>query len=233
MRNLFVEYDDIMIGKRTGFSNTYFRKGSSRNMEHALRVMRYAFDRYLRWNPTVLKRRLNKKIMVKMHLQVLMQYINYPIEYDKDKDYYYLVSLLYYRHRLDNRSITIHTYEKLLDGSITKYPKDYFMGTEGLIKAGFCLQYMIEHYIMSPGLDINTLYYIFASEEGYKALKKYRLLSISRDAFETPVDFLHFVLPTDQKNSLLLHYYKYKYKTEMLNNTGIKIKPKTNYKLDI
>ena len=169
MRELYMEYDNIMIKKRKGFSNAYFNKKSSRCMEYALRVIKYAFNKYLRWTPEALERKLNKEIMVKMHLQPLMQYIDYPIEYDKNTDYYYLVSLLYKGHTLDSRARTIHTYESVLNGKIVKYPKDYFMGSDGLVRAAFCLQYMIEHFVTFH--NANELYYFFASNEGYDALK--------------------------------------------------------------
>lgn len=228
-RALFVEYDDILIGKRNGFSDTFFSIDKELDMKHALLVIRYAFETYLKLPPEVLEKKVDKVLMEEMHLLPLMKFIQYPVEYDKEKDYYYLISLLYPARKMNIFDKTIHTYESILANTSVKFPKDYFSGRDGHIRAAFCLQYMINHYVAFHSL--NDLYHIFASEACYKYLRKYKLMNICRDYFPSPVDYLHFSLPPSQKNSFLYHYYKFKFTKEMLTDTGRKKQTIMDYKL--
>lgn len=229
MNELYREYDEVMIGKRDGFSTKYFGKDNAKNSENAIKVFQYAFKRYLRWSPEALEERIDKELLVKLRLYPLLKFIPFPIEYDKDKDFFYLVTLVYNHHNLSFRDKTIHTYEMILDGTTSKYPKDYFTGSDGLVKAGICFQYLINHNIIFE--SVNDLYSIFSSDTGYEYLKKYKLLNACREAFDTPVDFLHFALPQENKNEFLFRYYKFKFIKEMLNEKGRKRRTTADYKL--
>lgn len=66
-----------MIGKRKGFSDTFFGKESIASANNALQVMRYAFTRYLRWSPDAIREKMTKELMEKLHLLELMKYIDY------------------------------------------------------------------------------------------------------------------------------------------------------------
>lgn len=228
-RELYAEYDAIMIGKRKGFSDIYLRRENATSMKYALAIMRYAFEKYLQWGPDVVKAQINKEIMELMHLDLLMKYIQYPVEYDKTKDYFYLALLMYGGVNEAIRNRTIHIYEKIIAGELSKYPKDYFVGNDGIVRAGICLQYMITNYVSYK--NMNDLYHIFSTEEGYKLLSKYKLLHICRETFDTPVDFLHFVLPAKLKNPFYLNYYRYKFMKEMINPNGRKRREMVDYKL--
>lgn len=226
---LFIEYDDLMIGKRKEFSDTYFSRDKIQNMEHALLVMRYAFDTYLGWSPEALSHLINKQLLEELSLYPLMKHIRYPIEYDKEKDYYYLVTLIYQRHTLGLFAKTIHSYEAILSNNKVKYPKDYFVGRDGLLRSAFCLQYMITHYVQYRTL--NDLYSIFSTEEAYQYLRKYKLYNVCRDYFDTPVDYLHYSLSPYQRSSFFYHYYKFKYMKEMRTDSGRKRQTTKDYKL--
>ena len=228
---LAMEYDDSIIGKRTNFSDEYFGKDKVTNSENAIDVIRYAFTTYLRWSPDAIDAHMTKKLMEDLHLQPLMKYINYPIGYDKNKDYCYLVSLVFRGYNLNVRERTIHVYENILNGSQMKYQKDYFSGTEGAVRAGICLQYMINHYIIFS--DLNELYYIFGSNDGFDAIKKYKLMSPCMEIFESPLDFLVFILPKEQRIPLYHNYYKFKYLTKMRNEKGRRQHTDCDYKLEV
>lgn len=227
MNQLYTEYDEIMIGKRENFSGRFFSKENTKSMENAVRILRYSFSKYLRWPPEVLSKRIDRALLEKLHLYQLMKFIQFPVEYDREKDLFYLVTLAYDKYGLKDRDKTIHTYEKVLDGSSCKYPKDYFTGSDGVARAGICLQYMINHFIIFR--SINELYGIFATDEGYSYLQKYKLINVCKEVFDTPVDFLHFALPPQQKNQLYFHYYKFKYYREMVNENGRKCRSTHDY----
>lgn len=229
MNQLFKEYDEILIGKRDVFSQRFFGKENSQSKDNAIQVLRYAFTNYLRWPPEMIEAHIGPELLDKLRLTAVVKYIPFPIEYDRDKDYYYFVTLAFNRHHLSYRDKTIHTYERVLSNAATKYPKDYFTGSAGIVRAGICLQYLISHFVMFS--SINELYQIFASEEGYVKLHDYKLLNACRDTFDTPVDFLHFILPEEQRNQLYFHFYKFKYLKEMVNENGRKRRSETNYVL--
>lgn len=230
INELLVEYDDVMIRKRAAFSDAFFPKESVVAANNALRVMRYSFTRYLRWSQDAVREKMTTALMEKLHLLELMKYIDYPVEYDKCKDYFYLVSLVFKSAKLTLRDKTVHTYERVLSGEQVKYPKDYFLGSDGYVKAGICLQYMINHYVAFS--SFNELYSIFSTEEGYEYLQKYKLINAYKEIFDTPVDFLHFALPKHQKNTFYLNYYRFKFLREMLNENGRKQKSLKNYRLE-
>ena len=87
MNELLVEYDDIIIGKRDNFSEMYFNKENRQNSKNALTVIRYSITKYLRWSKEAVSERMTPELMEKLHLQDLMKYVNFPIEYSREKDY--------------------------------------------------------------------------------------------------------------------------------------------------
>lgn len=92
--------------------------------------------------------------------------------------------------------------------SIYKFPKNYMAGSIGMMRACICLQYMITTFFSFH--SIAEMYDFFADEEkAVAALKKYRLLSVYKDMFDSTLEFLHTVLPDNQKNELLYSYYKF------------------------
>ena len=92
---LLREYEDVVIGKRLRFSDVYFNDNKEYNRKNALIVMRYAFDRYLRWPPSVISQRMTMELMEKLHLKELLKYVEYPVEFDKETSFFYLVSIIY------------------------------------------------------------------------------------------------------------------------------------------
>lgn len=233
MTQLYQEYDDIVIGKRPAFSDRFFSgEGNPKtNMENAIFVIRYALTKYLRWNADAMAANLNKEVMTRMHLQPLMKYVEYPLEYDKENDWFYLVSLIFKDKRIGLRQKTIHTYECVLSGELAKYPRDYFVGSDGVVKAAICLQYLLNEKTSYE--TINDLYYAFASDEGYELLRDNKLLNACKEIFETPVEFLHFSLPPDMRDEFLRQYYSFKYVREMLNEKGRKRKSAAEYRLEV
>lgn len=231
MQGLYREYDDIMIGKKKNFSDRFFQRGAETNEKMALAVMKYAFVVYMKMKPDALVELLDRRLMDEMHLTGLMKYIPFPPEYDKKRDFYYIISLISRGHVLTNRDRVIHVYERVLNGELPKYPKDYFSGSGGMINAGICLDYMINHFVMYE--DINHLYFLFASKKGFAFLKQYKLLKVCRALFDTPVDYLHFILPQDVKNEFFLRYYRFNYLLEVTPEMLRTKRPDKDYRLEV
>ena len=211
-RELCIEYDEMVIGKRTKFSQKYFSSNVAERELYALTVIRYAFDKYLRWPRRTLSDNLTADLIEKLHLKNLVAMIKFPIEYSRDRDWFYIVSAVYDDMKIGRRNRTVHLYEQILSGKINKFPKEYFLGTDGIVRACFCLQYALnsEYAYMSA----EELYRLTLTSEFWKFLDNYRLAGICRDMFDDPIDFLHTSLPGNGKNEFLMKYAKYVYYQE-------------------
>ena len=93
--------------------------------------------------------------------------------------------------------------------AIYKFPKNYMSGAIGVLRAGICLQYMISNFMAFH--SIAEIYEFFADEErAIWTLKKYKLYTVYRELFESPLEYLHTALPEDKKDYLLYNYYSFK-----------------------
>lgn len=213
---LYYEYEQILIGNKTGFSPYYFKYGDNLSANYVYEIMKFAFEVYLKQSPEDIRDHFNKEISELMKLEPLMKYIDFPEELDKGSDYFYIAALLYPQQiKFNEKELILRTFNRVLNGSLKKFPKEYFAGTRGSMRAGICLQYMLnQHYTFE---NTQALYKFFAGPNGLKALKEYRLNSICNEMFDTPIDYLHDSLPTAQKDEWWYHYYKFiEYDKKML-----------------
>lgn len=202
------EYENILLGKKKGFSTTYFELSPEQNEKTALMIFHHAINCYLRWTPKQVEECLNAEIICRMKLTSLMKYIRFPAESDRTKDLYILYEKLYpSRHKTGLKNPTLSVYKRVLSGERSKFPKGYFDGIEGMYRSMICFQYMIT--LLKPFDDVESMYKFFASNKGSAALKKYKLNIVNNLFYETPVDYLHTALPPEHKNTFLLNMYKY------------------------
>ncbi len=207
---LLIEYDDIMAGNKKGFSSDHFGKKTSQNCcMNARVVIRYAFDTYLFWDRKTLYDRLDLNLMNLLHLRQPLNYIDFPIEYNKDEDFFYLISLLYDPKSLGIRLRTLHLYEKILAGKIQKFPKEYFTGAIGKLRACICLQYAVNLHF--PYMSPARLYAEACKKTWISFLVKMKLDPICSVLFADPVEFLHASLPTKEKDEFAYHYFRFRY----------------------
>lgn len=214
---LYVEYDNMYIGNngKKNYSKRLFGPNVSKEKksENAKSIVVYALKTYLGWRPNVLAARLDDAIVDKLKLRRLLDHIKMPIECDakvngniKTKDYFYLVSLVSDGGRIGARRRTLHLYEQILSGEVTKFPKEYFFGTAGVLRSCFCLQYQInEHYAY---LDSKELYLMAATTKEWASfIEESRLKIVQRDLYgSNPVEFLHTALPNEYKDDFIYHY---------------------------
>lgn len=202
------EYNEVLIGRKNMVPTYFFGQTEAEGETVALRICKYAFDKYLGWSPQKLRDELTYDIIEKLKLKSVIKYISFPPEFDKKKDMFYIVWKLYPQTTdISLRERVLRLYRQILDGEIAKFPKVYFCGNEGRIKACICLDYMIREYI--PFNTIDELYELFASPRINSIFHKYRLSSLCKSLFLNPVDYLHTMLPDSQKNYFLFYYYSF------------------------
>ena len=208
LRSAIAEYEDMLIGNRKAMSTYYFSYNSNGNMKLALQIMNHAFDTYLHWSPEQLRDCLTMEVMERLKLQPLLRYVIFPVELDSTKDLFYIAWQLYPGTvHFSEKDLILRVYKNLLSKQIQKYPKEFFDGRYGSIRAQVCLRYMIEQYL--PFNTIDDLYDYFASIKCNKVLRQNRLLDACRDLYDSPVEYLHKSLPKEQQNQFLYRYYDF------------------------
>lgn len=217
---LLNEYEEILLGTRKVFSDDFFGLKKPFSENNALAVIQYAFERYLKWPPNVIARRLDRDMMERLHLMTVVKYVKFPPEYSKERDFFYLVALVYPNYRVSLRKRIVHVYTSLLAGKIMKFPKDYMVGDDGYVRACICLQYLMTEILCTEIGSSNDAYAMFATPYGLNILKKYKLMTPCDELFETPVDFVHMALPDDEQDEFLHDYYKFLYMTTVCDEDG-------------
>ena len=218
--SIFQEYDQVLLGNKESKLNKYFFN-SEYNEKTAIEIFRYALTYYLGWSADDIYYHLTYDVIKLMKLENLYKYIVFPCELNKEKDFYYIAILLFpKKYKLSRKELTTQLYKKILSGEFNKFPKGYMTGQLGMIRACFCLQYLISHNLYYN--NIEELYETFFSPEGNKILKKYKLTTVCNDLFGHPLDFLHTALPNEYKNEYLYHYYRYIISEKQLNRQKLK-----------
>ena len=206
--SLMFEYELILLGKKNSFSPYFFNYNAEFNEKMALQVFKYAIEGFLKWTPKEAELYLNENIINLMKLDSIVRFIRFPAELDPNKDFFYIVHLLYPNVvKFNSRELILKTYKDVLSGKLYKFPKEYLSGSMGVTRACICFQYMVSQFL--PFNNIEEMYKFFSTTNGVKALKKYRLYAICTDIFDYPIDFLHESLSNKQKNEFFYHYYKF------------------------
>lgn len=207
-QELILEYENCLLGKTVTIPKYYFSYAQESNARIALSIMQYAFENYLRWDPFTLRDQLNMRIMQKLKLKLLIKYIPFPPELNPKTDLFYIVWKIYPKTiHFSETDLILKIYTQVLSGELQRFPKEFFTGIYGMVRARVCLQYLIEQYMTVN--DIEELYRIFASKQGTTLLKKYKLFSVCESSFDNPVEFLHYSLPQQQKDDFLDSFYQF------------------------
>lgn len=210
IQHLQNEYDRIYMGKIKKYSTEYFEFSPAVNENLALSVFKYAIERYLKWTPMQAYSMFNYALAKKMKLHPLILHIIFPAELSPTKDLWYIIHKIYPAViKLDERTLITDMYSRILSGELRKFPNDYFFDIKGSIRAGVCLQYILEHYILYNSIE--EMYYSFSCTNKIRlVLSKYKLGNVYTLFFDTPLDYLHYSLPDSQRSDFLYQYYKFK-----------------------
>lgn len=208
-RGLIQNYEMVLLGNEKNISSHFFRYQDEYNEKMALQVFKHTIEYYLRWTPEKTAESLNYNVIELMKLDGILKYLRFPPEVDIKKDFFYIAHMLYpYKIKFNQKKLMLEVYKKVLRRELIKFPKEFMTGSIGVVRACVCFQYMMEQYLHFSSIE--SAYRFFYSPNGAKALRKYRLFSVCRDMFESPVEFLHKSLPDGQKDEFLYNYYSFK-----------------------
>lgn len=208
-RSLILEYDELLIGNRRTMNPEFFVYGEYTNELMALEIMKYAFKTYLRWDEYEIRDRLDINLLRRLKLTGLLRLVRFPPELNPQKDLFYIAWRIFpntVNYSYEERVYRV--YKDTLDGTISKFPKEYFSGADGRKRAILCFRYMLEH--IEPFNSIADMYRHFGSNAGVQTLKRSKLFVVGADLFGQPVDYLHYSLPAQQKNKLMYGEQKFK-----------------------
>lgn len=209
-RDALYEYENILLGKKTSFSNYFFQQDAEKNEQKALYIIKFALRYYLKWTPQQVCQYLDWKVINCMKLESLMKYIQFPPEMSVRDDIFIVKGKLYPKLvPLNQKEITLKVYKRVLEKDLYKFPKEYLSGdTIGRFRATVCFQYMLTQ--IPPFKDTAEMYKFFASSKGPKLLKKFRLNVACVSMFDHPIDFLHESLPERERDEFWYKFYKFK-----------------------
>ena len=175
MESLFIEYDDVLIGRlpEVDLNNFYGSEASEANEKIALSLIRYCLEDILCWDQETCVIKFDEYIIREMKLKKIITYIDYPSEVPTGNPRY-ILSLLYPKRVFINQQLLCEeTYRNVIESDGKQFPRDYFAGGIGFERFCFCLKYLIENY--RPFSSVEEMYTFFASPEGRKFLSYYRL----------------------------------------------------------
>jgi hypothetical protein len=208
-QDIFYEYERVLLGKRKNYSSEIFAGNSAAGKEEiALRFFRCIFEKYFGWTPEEAYHNLNKNIMEKMKLLPLIRFIKFPPEFDPMNDCFYIVAKAYpNKFKIDEVKQTKIVYNRVLNGEVSRFPKFFFEGRGGYMRALFCLQYAIREFTAFKTAEEMYKYFAFY---GTDFLKKYKLWEAYKMNFtELPIKYLNECMNVYSKYEYSLLYAKY------------------------
>lgn len=208
--NLLFEYTQILSKQKAKFGQNYFNRQEQVNENMAYDVFRMAIEVFLHWTPEQALARLDKQIIEKMRLDLVMRYMKLPFECEFNDDYTWILHKLYPdKIRYDQQEHVIRIYHQILNGNKYKWPKWYFSDADGHERAYICLRYMISHnmHYDTPA----ELYEQFITGNGQQLMTKLGLKTVAKDEFEDPITFVYQAMFQDDDDEFTYHFYKVKY----------------------
>lgn len=201
------EVQEILLNKRQHYSASFLdRDTGDVNIYEALR---YLFEAFLEWTPVQVRDCLTADIIRLLKMEPLINRVPCPPELDRNRDYEYVAWYLYPETRnCTKKDLAIKVYHRLNNGEISRFPKGYFDGTvQAWFRARCAFQCMLIEY-MPPFSSLEAMYAYFASPKGREAIREYKLLVPLRELYESPLDYLHDSLSSQQKSEELYEKYK-------------------------
>lgn len=198
------EYDEVLMGKRKTYSAACMNKSQGPNI--CAEMLRYIFPYYLKWTPEQVRDCLTHAVIKAMKLEPLINRIPSPPEINRDKELYFVAWYLYPKTcNVSKSELIIKVYMDVIEGRISKFPKSYFDGNDGYVRARLLLLIMIREFLSFESVE--QMYAFFSSDEGRRAINKYKLTVPLRELYSSPLDYLHDSLAEGQKDDRLYRKY--------------------------
>ncbi len=204
---IILEYEYILLGKKDNFSMFFFTGDPCQKEAMSLVVLKYAFNDLLGWDFETLRDNVTADLLRRLKVDTLVKFVSFPPELDRRKDLFYLAYKLHPERKYPRRELLLRAYTNVMEGKAMKFPKDFFLGGDGILAACVALQYVLDK---EKPLATNEELYRFFTEPGLTTfLRKHRLMTACQTLFDDPLEYLDCTLSPQQKDPLLLNYYRF------------------------
>lgn len=207
---MFVEYDDVLIGRadELDYNNFFGNEPSEANQKVALSLIKYVIEDLLEWDKKTAIIKFDEYMINDMKLSKVVKLIEYPVEVPIGNPRY-ILSLIYPREiRINQQQLCEETFEKIINSKKKiQFPRDYFAGGVGFHRFCYCLKYLIENY--KPFNSIDEIYEFFDSPAGKNFLKLYRLQT---PIYQFNIDIkkaIKYITREYQDSQLYYSYYSF------------------------
>lgn len=200
-------YEQFLMGKRKlSLSGTDQEKE-----KQACAILRFAVEKLLGWTPKDAMECLTPEVLMCLRLNSVLKYIKTPRDVFPELDIgWYLAKAFPIEIKYDVSKSAIILYRQIMAGQRTRFPKCFFAGPRGQKKAEAILWHVIKDRLAITE-DSTPLYELFADNAKIKVyLKKWKLASVCKSYFESPVEYLHGALPNSMKDTFLLNAYQFR-----------------------
>jgi len=197
-------YEQFVLGKRRISLN-----GSKAEKEIAAKcIIHYIVEDLLGWSAADAEEHMTQEIVSSLNIDKVFKYIHFPPDIIIEKDLDYIACLAYPEHNYDVKKQILRVYRRILRGLDDRFPKKIFDGSHGREKAAVLLNEFINtNFVVS---SIDDLYAIFSDmpKINYE-FKKAKIFAAAKKLYSTPLDFLHYSLSEDERDTFLYGFYQY------------------------
>lgn len=193
------EYEEMALGQRKTYSAASLPRDAS--PEYCGRIIKKILSIYKpEWTPTDLRDCLTPELATNLGLWPLIKHLPCPDELNPKQDLYFVAWVLYPETRNVNEiDLVAGVYEGIIRGTRQKFPKGYFYGKKGVLRAKVVFKLFMNEFVI-PQFDLSCLrdtYDLFASNEIDGLIERCHLTAFVRDRFGLPLNFLHTCLGAD------------------------------------
>lgn len=207
---LLLEYTEIMLGNKTHFSDDFFSGNSPASEEKVIDFVRLVAKVYLQCTTAQQAKLIFTQDMIrKMHLLGIIKEIRVPDFIDAHDRMDFITAKIFSKNLNAEKWAAEHYCNRVLDGSLVKFPRNYMDGEVGYSRACYCLRYFLK--LEKPGASALDLLYMSVNPKFRAWLQSHYLLNVCGKYFDSRVDFMYEALPEDMKIDILFMLCKTRY----------------------
>lgn len=223
------KYEQIMMEPNTHF---YLSGTDSEKEEDALSIIRYIVTDLLGWTPQEAMICMNSYIASKMKIDILLPYISFSKDVDRNHDYDFVIHKAFPRETyFQPQKKIIRLYQRLINGEISKYPKSYFNKTgNGYTRARCILLYIVQSKFVTDKDRNFVLFRFFANNSNAtKKLKEWKMSAACKTLYNgNALDFLRDTLEDTPETEFLYNNFSFQ---KIWNEENNRVKKKMTSEL--
>lgn len=203
---LILEYTEILIGNQKNYTDDYFAGSKSTNKRLAIQFIRSVAHIYFQCDNLAAARiTFTPQVFKIMKLDKILRYIYVPPYVDSVDRTDYLINLIFTNNFDSELWVATRYCERVIDGTLPRFPKNYMLGDSDIWRSCFCLRYFLTYdFPTTPPIKL----YAFAASTRFRPwLQDHLLTNSCSKLFSSPVEYLHMSLPENMRNDMYFLIY--------------------------